>query len=246
MEKTRVATSDPILERMIQRLVAAAGTELESVVLYGPAARGDAHPGKHYHLIVIVAELSPASLALLAGPIRWWLDRGQPMPRLFSIPFIAASADVFPMELLDIAQHRQVLHGSDPFADLAIDTSHLRLQCERELRAKMMRLCEGFAETLDRRRALDQLLVASYIDFADVFRGCLYLRGETPPARSAEVVTRFCERAGIEPEPFRAVERLARGERQDAVALFARYHAALSRAVEAVDRFTKEEGEDAS
>ncbi len=240
-----MATSDPILDRMVQRLAAAAGSELESVVLYGPAARGDAHPGKRYHLIVVVAKLSPASLALLSAPIRWWLDRGQPMPRLFSTAFIAASADVFPMELLDIAQHREVLHGRDPFADLVIDTSHLRLQCERELREKMMRLGEGYAETLDRRRELEQLLVVSYIDFADVFRGCLFLRGEAPPARSAEVVTRFCEQAGIDPEPFRAVERLARGERQDAVALFARYHAELSRAIAAVDRFTKQ-GEDAS
>jgi hypothetical protein len=243
MEETRMTTSDPILDRMVQRLAAAAGAELESVVLYGPAARGDAHPGKQYHLIVVVAELSAASLALLSGPIRWWLDRGQPMPRLFSTAFIAASADVFPMELLDIAQHRAVLHGRDPFADLVVDTSHLRLQCERELREKMMRLCEGYAETCDRRRELEQLLVASYIDFADVFRGCLYLSGDAPPARSAEVVTRFCERAGIDPEPFRAIERLASGERQDPAALFARYHAELSRAIAAVDHFTNE-GED--
>jgi hypothetical protein len=240
-----MATPDPILDRMIQRLRAAAGHELESVVLYGPAARGDAHPGRYYHLIVVVAELAPASLALLAAPLRWWRERGQPMPRLFSTAFMAASADVFPMELLDIAQHRQVLHGRDPFADLAVDTSHLRLQCERELREKMMRLCEGYAETLHRRRELEQLLVASYVDFADVFRGCLYLRGETPPAHSAEVVTRFCDRAAIDAEPFRAIERLAAGERQEPVALFARYHAALARAIEAVDRFTNE-GEEAS
>jgi hypothetical protein len=240
-----MATPDPILDRMVQRLTAAAGEVLESVVLHGPAARGDDHPGRYYHLILLVAELGPTSLGLLAAPIRWWLERGQPMPRLFSPAFLAASADVFPIELLDIAQHRQVLHGRDPFANLAVDTVHLRLQCERELREKMMRLCEGYAETLQRRRALEQLLVASYGDFAAVFRGCLYLRGETPPAHSAEVVTRFCQRAAVDVGPFRAIERLAAGEQQDPVALFARYHAALSRAIEAVDRFTKE-GEEAS
>jgi hypothetical protein len=109
----------------------------------------------------------------------------------------------------------------------------------------MMRLCEGYAETLHRRRDLEQLLVASYIDFVAVFRGCLCLRGEQPPAHSTEVVTRFCAQVAIDAEPFWAIERLAAGERQDPVALFARYHAALSRAIEAVDRFS-EEGEDAS
>lgn len=240
-----MATPDPLLERMVQRLTAAAGNELESVVLYGPAARGDAHPGRYYHLIVVLAELAPAPLALLAAPIRLWRARGQPMPRLFSAAFMAASADVFPMELLDIAQHRQVLHGRDPFADLIIDTAHLRLQCERELREKMMRLCEGFAETVHRRHELARLLVASYVDVAAVLRGCLYLRGEIPPTRSDEVVTRFCALAAIDAEPFRAVERLAAGERQEPVALFARYQAALSRAIESVDRFTNR-GEEAS
>jgi hypothetical protein len=225
---------------MIQRLVAAAGTALESVVLYGPAARGDGYPDQPYHLIVVVAELAPASLALLAQPLRWWRRRGQPVPRLFSAAFIAASADVFPLELLDIARHREILHGADPFADLVVDTRHLRLQCERELREKMMRLCEAYVEVLDDRRALQRLLVAAYIDVADVFRGYLYLRGETPPRRTAEVVARFCDLAAIDPEPFDAVERLSRGEQTDPVALFARCHAALTEAIEAVDRFTNE------
>jgi hypothetical protein len=235
-----MATTDPILDGMIQRLTAAAGARLESVVLYGPAARGDELAGRYYHLIIVLADLTPASLAPLAGPIRWWREREQPMPRLFSDAFIAASADVFPLELLDIAHHRRILHGQDPFADLAVDTSHLRLQCERELREKMMRLCEAYTEALERPKRLEQLLVASYLDFADVLRGCLYLRGETPPARAAEVVARYCAGAGIEPEPFGAIERLARGEQQDLVALFARYHAALSEVIEAVDRFTNE------
>lgn len=235
-----MTTSDPILHGMIQRLVATAGAELESVVLYGPAARGDGYPDQPYHLIIVVAELSPASLALLASPLRWWRKRGQPVPRLFSAAFIAASADVFPLELLDIARHREILHGADPFADLVVDTRHLRLQCERELREKMMRLCEAYVEVLDDRRALQRLLVAAYIDFADVFRGYLYLRGETPPGRTAEVMGRFCELAAIDPEPFDAVERLSRGERAEPVALFARCHAALTEAIEAVDRFTNE------
>lgn len=240
-----MANTDAILDRMVQLLSSAAGGALESVVLYGPAARGDGALVEQYHLIVVVSELAPESLALLAPPVRWWRERGQPMPRLFSRAFMAASADVFPRELLDIARHRRVLHGGDPFADVAVDASHLRLQCERELREKMMRLCEGYAEAVPRRRALERLLVISYVDFAEVFRGCLYLHGEEPPARGAEVVTRFCAQAGIDPEPFRAIERLARGDRQDPVALFARYHAALSRAVEAVDRFTQR-GEDVS
>lgn len=233
-----MGSADGILGGMVQRLVAAAGPQLESVVLHGPAARGEDYGGTLYHLIVVLDRLAPGSLALLSDPIRWWRRRGQPMPRLFSPAFIAASADVFPMELLEIARHREILHGRDPFVGVAVNTSHLRLQCERELREKLMRLCEAYVEAREQPGALARLLVASYVDFAEIFRGCLYLGGDAPPPRSAEVVTRFCELADIDPQPFRAVERLARGQAGEPRALFAPYHEALCAAIHAVDRFT--------
>lgn len=235
-----MASSNGILDGMVQRLVAAAGPRLESVVLHGPAARGEGYGGQYYHLILVLDSLAPGALALLSDPIRWWRKRGQPMPRMFSREFIAASADVFPMELLEIGGHRQILHGRDPFAELSVDTSHLRLQCERELREKMMRLCEAYVEAQQQPGAIARLLVASYVDFAEIFRGCLYLHGDAPPAPSAQVVARFCALADVDPQPFRGVERLARGEAEEPRALFARYHGALCAAIQAVDRFTHE------
>jgi len=134
---------DPTLTRMVGDLTAL-GSRLRSVVLYGSAARGDFHrKTSDFNLLLVLEDLSPATLEALEPALRRWTKAGQPVPRLFSPAVIAESADVFPIEFLDIRRSHVVLHGEDPLDGLEIHTDHLRLQCERELREKMMRLREG-------------------------------------------------------------------------------------------------------
>ena len=56
---------------------------------------------------------------------------------------IAESADVFPIEFLDIQRSHVLLHGDNPLTGVEIHGVHLRLQCERELREKMVGVLEG-------------------------------------------------------------------------------------------------------
>jgi len=77
------------------------------------------------------------------------------------------------------------------------------LWCERELREKMMRLREAYVEHHGSARELRRLLVTSYTTFVALFRGCLHLLGGEVPLHNDEVVSAFCERAGLDPEPFR-------------------------------------------
>src|SRR5690349_10830867 len=138
---------EPIERQMVDRLREALGDRLVSVVLHGPAARDDEYRhGDGAFLLVVAADLEPETLRQLAAPIRWWLRRGQPWPRLFTPAQLTDATDVFPVELLEIARHHRVLHGVDPLAGFAVDHTRLRLQCERELRERLMRLCEGYVE----------------------------------------------------------------------------------------------------
>jgi hypothetical protein len=169
---------------------------------------------------------------------RW--ERGrQPVPRLFTPELIADSADVFPIEFLDIRRSHVVLHGPDPFEALVVQRDHLRLQCERELREKLMRLREAYVEVHARPRELGRLLTDSYTTFVALFRGCLHLLGAEVAVHNDEVVAAFCERAGLDRRPFDEVERRKRGEAPSSGAreLFARYYAELGAAVARVNRF---------
>jgi hypothetical protein len=225
---------------LIAGLALALEDKLRAVVLYGPAARGEKPSGDgELHLMVVLADLELTTLAAAGPALARWIGRGRAMPRLFTSGTLADAADVFPVELGDIAERHLVLHGRDPLASLPrIDVEQLRLQCERELREKMMRLQEAYALSRGREAELERLIVSSYPAFALVFRGCMRLRGDAPPETSLEAAEAFSRSAGIDPAPFAEAEKLRRGGKVASVAeLFARYYAALDRAVDAVDRF---------
>jgi len=234
------AMAHPDLKRFLEELTVATGSKLLSVVLYGSAARGDFHEKtSDLNLILVLEDLSPATLEMLSPIIRRWLKKDHPSPRLFTPLLISESVDVFPMEMLDLQSSRLVLFGRDPFAGLAVGRAHLRLQCERELRTKLMRLREAYVECHDLPEELKRLLTGSYTTFVAVFRGCLSLMGGTVPLHNAEVVEAFCRRAGLAAGPFEEVDRLKRGEssNESLKVVFSSYYELLSRAVEKIDRF---------
>ena len=233
------ANQNSTLNKTVETLRRSLGERLESIVLYGSAARGDYQKKtSDFNLILILRDLEAPSLEALSSPLRRWRRQDQPVPRLFTRELIRDAADVFPIEFLDILARRVVLYGDDPFADLEVHPTHLRLQCERELREKIMRLREGYAEWHDNSRNLKKLLTSSYTTFVALFRGCLHLLGGDVPVHNPEVVAAFCNRADINKTPFEEVDRLKHGENvPDLKATFGRYYAALSQAVRVVDRF---------
>jgi hypothetical protein len=237
---TTSVTGHKEVRRLIEDLRGDPAIGPSSVILYGSAARGDyVEKASDLNLILVLEDLAPARLDAVAPVVRHWMRRGHPAPRLFSPALIRASADVFPVEFLDIREAHVVLHGPDPFAGLAVRPDHLRLQCERELKEKLMLLREGYVAVQGETGAVRRLLCSSYPAFAALFRGCLRLIGGEVPVRNADVIAAFCARAGLEAGPFVAIERLRSGERadEDVKDLFARYYAQVGRAAEAVDRF---------
>ena len=231
----------PILRTMVEGLERALGERLRSVVLYGSAARGEYHEGKSdFNLVVMTDSLEPRDLEILAVPLLAWMKKGQPLPRLMTPAILADAVDVFPIEFLDIRTHHVVLHGSDPFAVIRVGVEPLRLQCEREFREKLMRLREGYLAAHASRDELLLLMSSSYTTFLALFRAGLHLVGSPPPTANAEVAAAFCARAGLDAEPFAAIDQLRRGAAApslDLKTLFSRYYDQLARAVGVLDAF---------
>ncbi len=242
---TRRWRSHGAVADLIASLTLALSDKLRAVVLYGPAARGEKPSGdSELHLLVLLADLELATLTAAGPSLARWTGRGRAMPRLFSPATLAEAADVFPVELSDIAERHLVLHGGhDPLASMPrLDVEHLRLQCERELREKMMRLQEAYALSRGKDAELSRLIVSSYPAFALVFRGCLRLHGGAAPESSLAAAEEFSRKAGIDPAAFAEADKLRSGQQIGSVAdLFARYYSALERAVETVDRFARSE-----
>lgn len=230
----------PIVDTMVVKLRAAADDVLQSVVVYGPSAHGDYMDAEaKYNLLVVLRDLSLSSIEEISGPVRWWLKKTQPMPRIFSPKFIDEAADVFPIEFLDIRAHHLVVYGDDPFSNLDVHKDHLRTQCERELREKLMRVHEAFIEAHGKSRLLVRLLEESYPAFAAVFRGCLELANRPIPKHDLDVVHEFCSLADLDPAPFVEIDDLINQVKLQSqpATLFASYYQQLTKSIGALNSF---------
>src|ERR1700747_2879109 len=110
------------LTEVVRRLQEAAGENLQSVVLYGSAARGDFHTHKSdLNLLCVLKSTKAAELSRIASWVRGWCGQlREPAPRIFTHEELIHSADVFAIELLDIGEAHRVLFGDDPVASIEV------------------------------------------------------------------------------------------------------------------------------
>src|SRR6202142_3017943 len=122
----------------VSRMRAAAGENLESVILFGSAVAGDFHPEfSNVNLFCVIRDSSFAALQALAPAVKWWDAQKQPPPLFMTREEIGRSTDGFTIELLDVKQHRRVLFGEDVFETLIVPPNLHRVQVEYELREKL-------------------------------------------------------------------------------------------------------------
>lgn len=238
-EETRKA------EAFAEELAEAYGGELVSVVLYGSAARGDYREGvSDLNVLVLLREVTPAALRRGSEAARRWVEGGDPPPLVLGVEEWRRSADVFPIELSDIADAHRVLRGADPFEGVEVDRAHLRLQCENELKGKQIQLRERYLLSSGEPEELNALLKHSISTFLVLFRTVLRLTGEEPSHDPAEAVRRTAERVGFDPQPLLRILHARRtGEElrpaADAPEVVG-YLDAVARTVEYVDRLPVE------
>jgi predicted nucleotidyltransferase len=191
-----------------KKLQSVFGDALVSVVLYGSAARGDYREGvSDLNLLVVLRSTDAAALRLASPLAREWSEKGNPPPLVLGEAEWRDSADVFPIEYMDMRDAHLLLHGADPFAGLDIQWRDLRLQCEHELKSKQIRLREHYLLVAESSEELGKLLTHSFPTFLTLFRTALRLARQEVPRAPEAVITAVSTLAGFDPEPFRAVQR---------------------------------------
>ena len=227
------------LNKLVARLKDAAGTNLESVILYGSAASGHFEE-KHSDLNVlcVLERLDGPALEALRPVAAWWAAEQQPAFLLFTREELRRSADVFAIELLDIKAHHKVLHGEDCLAGLDVPMNLHRVQLEHELRTKLIRLRQAYVAVADRPKEVLRLLTESVSSFMTLFRHTLIALGEPPPQHKHAVLDRLGERLQVDVSSFHSVLSVREGKKPDLdVKLVARgYLQAVARVADEVDR----------
>lgn len=227
------------LEKMVEELKNNLGKNLFSIILFGSAAAGD-HLGKKsdYNLLVLTELLGISDLQKICKVSNQWIKQGNPPPLLFTLKRFKNSADVFPIEFMDIRDNHKILYGENPLLDLSIVEENLRLELEHELKGKLIQISERFLMTESNPKLVTNLMVQTLSTFLILFKNALRLFDQKPPLRKMEALEELHKHIPCDVEVFRMVERLKTGEKikdLDMIKLFERYLKAIENIVDAID-----------
>ena len=163
--------------------------DLVSVALYGSAAGDEYRPGlSDINLLVVVAPEGLSALDRLAPFHKAWQKKRAASPLVLSREEMEASLDAFPLEFLNMRLLHRTLEGPDLLEGLELNPADLRLQCERELRGKMLMLRRAVISSDGREERLRFTVLSSIKAFAAIFRGVLILLGRDPAGLSSDRV----------------------------------------------------------
>jgi hypothetical protein len=85
---------------------------------------------------------------------------------------------------------------------MLVQPHHLRLQCEREIKGKLLLLREGFLETEGKQKRIAELIKASITAFLSIFNGLLHLKGCEIPQTRKEIMQVVAKEIPINQEIF--------------------------------------------
>ncbi len=227
------------LAGLVGRLKDAAGTNLESVLLYGSAARGEHREGKSdLNLLCTLVSLSGAELNRIAPAVNWWTNEQlEPSPLFFTESELRSAADVFAIELLDIQRDHRVLFGKDVVAGIHVPTNLHRIQVEHELRTMLLKLRQQFLLSAHDEKRLRAVLARSISSATTLARHALIALGEEPPGSARAVFGRVAERSAADAKAFElGLEIRENGPNVDIVAAYGAYLRAIEQLTAALDR----------
>jgi hypothetical protein len=154
--------------------------------------------------------------------------------------YVKSSLDVFPIEYLNFQRNHVLAYGEDLLQDLELDREHIRLQCEREVKGKLLLLREAFLEGSGKGKALRQVVDQSIPAFSAIFEALLYLEGEEMPRGKREIIRRACETLELDTPVFERLldvkEERTKPDRVEMRGLYQAYLSEVRKLANRVDR----------
>lgn len=204
------------------------GDHLQSILLYGSGARGEyVRKRSDINFLVILSEDGIHQLARAFDLVKKWQKRNVSVPLFLTLNYIQSSLDSFPLEFLALQRSHRLVFGQDVLEHLVIARDHLRLQCEEQIKGKLLHLREGFLQTLGRKRPVENLLRSTIPAFVSLFSGLLVLRNIEPPAQTDQLFQLTARSFDLDEQVFDQVvalgERRLKLKRQELVDLAERY-----------------------
>ncbi|MBN2374073.1 hypothetical protein JXL19_09830 [bacterium] len=188
-----------------QRLLQDFAGRICFICIYGSASVGDHIPKRSdINLMVMIDRLEMEDLQKSLKLIKFGRKKRISAPLFLTPEHINTSLDVFPAEFLDMKEKHISLYGTDPFPDLVIDPKNLRLQCEQQIKGKIIRLRQAYLETGLNKRHILRVLTGSLTSLLPILRNSIRLvkPGSIPPKTNEEIIRQVCHEFHLEGKAF--------------------------------------------
>jgi len=162
---------------LAEKLAARLGDNLQSITVVGSSLTRDFRAGhSDINTVLVLGEQTVTGLNALASLARPMRRKKISPPLLMTSSYIERSRDVFGVEFLDFQLIHETILGTDPFAGLTFEKKNVRLQCERELKATLIRLRQGYIAAAANKRLVRDILISTAKGLAPFLRAMLWLR----------------------------------------------------------------------
>lgn len=200
---TKIKKPEEIFAKITEDYKKIFGDDLISIILYGSGTGNEFQPGKSdLNFLIILSDETIDHLDRAIETVSRWRKKKVATPLFMTKSYIESSLDSYPLEFLNIKKNYILVYGEDVLKDISLEAHHLRLQCEREIKGKLLLLREGFLETEGKQKRIKELINASITAFISIFSGLLYLKGiEIPPTRR-EIIQFVAKEIPINQEIF--------------------------------------------
>jgi hypothetical protein len=167
-----------LLKSYVKDVAKTYGNEVESIILYGSAVRGEFLPGlSNLNVLLILSSYDLSVLKQYDGLHARWRKEQVVVPLFLTRADLESASTAFPLEYQDILDCHRVLWGQDPFVGLKIDARYLVAQVVQGLRGNVFRLRQRLVEGRSTEEAVTILLPLSITALLPVLRGLQRLLG---------------------------------------------------------------------
>lgn len=202
-----------LLHTYVKDVKALFGEQLEGVLLYGSAVRGEFLLGRsNLNMLLLVSLYDQALLKGYSAIHRRWSKEQIVVPLFLTEEELRSSASVFPLEYLEIQEQHRVLGGRDPFVAFRIDTAQLTAEVRQGLRASLFRLRQRYVEGNATDEAALILMPLSITSLLPLLRGIQRIERRPVVYQSDVVIKDVAEHLGLDLQGMQDALLLKRGQ----------------------------------
>ena len=202
-----------LLQTYVKEVKGAFGEQLEGLLLYGSAVRGEFLPGRsNLNLLLLVSSYGSAVLKQYSALHRRWNKEQIVVPLFLTEEEVHMSAAVFPLEFLEIQEQHRVLSGRDPFIGFHVKTDQLREAVLQGLTSHVLRLRQRYVEGGGGDEATMILLPLSITSTLPLLRGVQRILGRPVLSHSEAVIADVAGQLKLDLQGLLDILLLKRGQ----------------------------------